>query len=244
MTLNKIIIIIVGIGGTGGNLAKELCRFTSSLYGKEIKIIFMDGDKVEKKNCSRQPFSEYDIEENKAVVLSELCNLNFNINVSAIPEYLTEKEQIINICNKNRDFFPILVGTVDNHPARQILHQIYNNTDNICYIDSANERWNGEVVSSFKLNKIIISPPRGFYFPDVLTDNTPGKAEESCGVINITSPQHLVTNLWAANIILSDIVNLIINGCSQAGISLFNVLDKSVEFIPYKAYDKKVVSHV
>lgn len=244
MNLDNIIILIIGIGGTGANLAKELCRFVSSIYGRNIDIYFMDGDKVEDKNCSRQPFASNHIDENKAVILSELCNSTFNMNVKAIPEYLTSKEQLFEVF-KDFNGFPIIIGTVDNHPARAIMDEVFNDVPTLCYIDSANEMWDGEVITGIKVDNMLLSAPRSFYFPNILTDKRHSKEEESCGVINISSPQHLVTNLCAANIILSDIANLIVNGQLQCGLTTFNVLEKSIQFVPYadyKALNKAVIS--
>lgn len=231
-------IIIIGVGGTGGNFAKELCRLVSSLPENKVKIVFVDGDIVEKKNKSRQPFGSDDINQNKAVILAEKCSDFFGLDVIANPNYISDETQLLSLIQSDRYHLPIVCGCVDNHRARQIMHEVFNQLDNIIYIDSANEDWYGEVVCGIKANGIEVAPPRAHYFPEVLTDTSLGKEEESCETINLKSPQHLVTNLTAANIILSYLSDILIKKQISGGITYFDVTKKFMRTIEY-AYEKK-----
>lgn len=223
--------IVVGCGGTGGNYLKEFCRFISSLdkdSQRNIRVCFVDGDIVEEKNIARQPFLLEDVNQNKAVALSEICGATFNLdNLTAYPHYLTKVEQVKEINrymnhNMSTADFTVLIGCVDNHQARQVLHEYYNQCSNILYFDSANEFSNGEVVFAAKINQKEVCPPRGYYFPEVLTDTSPNREEISCEELNAVAGQHIVTNIMAANVLLSASACLIKDGTIPRGIVFFD----------------------
>lgn len=225
--------MIMGVGGTGGNFAKEFCRYVSFLpeeKKEQINIVFVDGDIVEEKNLARQPFNSDNISQSKAMSLAEAVADNFDLDVSVVDKYITETSEIVDIVtnlsgdNNYGDNFtlPIIVGCVDNHRARQVFHEYFNSVSNCLYIDSANEFESGEVITAAKIKGEIVNPPRGFYFPEVLEDKSPNKLEESCGAINVSSPQHIMTNIMAGNIILSEIVRFLEKGLIEEGIIFFN----------------------
>ena len=228
----KYLIMIAGVGGTGGNFAKEFCRYISCLPNEKknnISIVFVDGDIVEEKNISRQPFISQDINLGKAAVLADAVNDNFELNVSYVDTYLDSVEDISIIFDTMRPKYaynckiiPIIVGCVDNHRCRQLFHEYFNQESTCVYIDSANEYSVGEVVSGTKLDGKILSHPRAFYYPEVLHDTSPSKKEESCGTVNESSPQHIVTNMLAANILLSEVVKLISDDILPQGIVYFD----------------------
>lgn len=232
--------IIVGVGGTGGNFAKEFCRLVSNYPGKgNVDIVFYDGDKVERKNTSRQPYSIDDLTENKAVILAEKCSSAFNLDINAVNRYITDKSNLISLINfyqrdSQKTTIPIIIGTVDNHKARRIMHEVFTSLENCIYLDSGNEDSWGDVVCGIKIQNKIVAPDKTFYFKEILTDDSLGKEEESCGVINQKNVQHLVTNLQAANILLGFITDLLIFNNLVGGIVYFDVIKKSTRFEAYK----------
>ena len=82
-----------------------------------------------------------------------------------------------------------------------------------------------------------ISPVRSFYYPDVLTDASPSASERSCGEINESSPQHICTNLCSAQMILSVVESLIMDGKVHGGIVYFDTFSQFSRFQPLKAED-------
>jgi tRNA A37 threonylcarbamoyladenosine dehydratase len=56
----RINFVLVGVGGTGGFLAEDLCRIILQLQRtrKEINFAIVDGDTVELKNISRQNYQQ------------------------------------------------------------------------------------------------------------------------------------------------------------------------------------------
>lgn len=225
-------IIVVGAGGTGGNLLKELGRFLK-FYNKEYadwRLTVIDGDLVEEKNEARQPFQDFDVMQNKAAVFKEQLEECFGLpadNITAHADYISTKEELLAISEieetpSNRQELVILVGAVDNHRARQVMHEFFYEKPNVIYIDSANEFTNGEVVCGLRLADMNIAPPRGYYYPDVLTDRSPSAKELSCGAVNVSAPQHMVTNLCAANHCLSFVAQAMQEGRVEGGILYFD----------------------
>lgn len=239
-------VICIGAGGSGGNFIKEFARYIANLSNPDITVSLslIDGDKVEEKNCSRQPFSDDDVAQNKAVLLIEAIQDVFGLeNVFAYPDYINTTEELSIISNQHkkadennldsRDII-ILIGGVDNHRARQVMNGFFYEQPNIIYIDSANEYSVGEVCIGARINGTLIAPPRSYYFPDVLTDTSPSASEISCGAMNVSAPQHLATNLMAAHLVLSAVVNIISSGKLDCGIIYFDAFKYFSRFERFK----------
>lgn len=232
-------IIVVGTGGTGGNLVRDLGRFLK-FYDKDNTawdLTLIDGDHVEEKNAERQPFVGCDVMQNKAVVMRSGLVECFDLpdkKIIAIPEYIESTQDFRNLYKyfskpswttsqtENVIDMVILVGAVDNHRARQVMHEFFYMTDNIIYLDSANEFTNGEVVVGVRLGGVDIAPPRGYYFEDILTDRSPSASELSCGVVNVSAPQHIATNQCAANHCLAFIAEHMQENKIKGGIVFFD----------------------
>ena len=205
-------IFIIGCGGTGSNYIKELARYlaTNRNYMINADVILIDGDTVEEKNLERQSFTPEDLLMNKAEAMALAVSDMYNLTFSYVPEYIASKEHMLRIMRNTYEresyeeeetFVPIIIGCVDNHNCRKILHEIFEEYTDIIYIDAANEFSTGEVVVGIKNNQAVIAPDRAFYFPEVLEDSK-SVLEMSCTELNNVKPQHLVTNLFAANICL------------------------------------------
>lgn len=229
-------IICVGAGGTGGNFLKELGRFLKFFYEEDVSwdLHVIDGDTVEEKNAERQPFLSTDVMQHKASLMTEGLVDCLGLpadRVEAITVYLDTVEQLKDILGYcYRDTVYILVGAVDNHRARQVMHDFYNERNNCIYLDSANEFEEGEIVVGVRINGKEIAPPRGYYFPEVLTDKGKRASELSCGAINISAPQHLVTNLTAAQHLLSFVVGIMRNHKIEGGVLHFNAFSHYCRF--------------
>lgn len=221
-------VICVGTGGTGGNFVKEFARYMKGSK-TSMSLVLVDGDKVEDHNRERQPFTHEDIQQNKAVVMVDTIKETLSFDdecVKAYPFFIDTVDQLHEAvmlgCKPGKKNKVFLLGCVDNHRARQVMEQYFNASADIIYVDSANEFSNGEVVIGIKENAQIVSPSRAFYFPDVLTDNSPSASELSCGEVNLSAPQHLVTNLFAAHFLLTILVKSIELNCIDNGIIYFD----------------------
>lgn len=122
-------------------------------------------------------------------------------------------------------FLPIIIGAVDNHFTRKILHEFFELTKPCIYLDAGNEAttvpadwlqrpktewtedelkafndsgWSGQVVTGVKLNKFKQAPVAEM-FPDILADNdTIRPSELSCTELSASEPQRLIVNKFAA----------------------------------------------
>lgn len=246
----KFEIMVVGAGGTGGNYLKELGRLIYSLQDVERRNVYLsiiDGDRVEERNIARQPFVTDDIGEYKSVVMAEALRDVFGLDqVRSFAKYIMSVDDIENAwysgdyyCSYGQEI-KILVGCVDNHHARKVMHNYFNKCmDNIIYLDAANEFESGEVVIAAKINGKVIGKDRQHYYPDIFKGKLKTAEELSCLELNEVAPQHLVTNMMASNILLSKTA-MAMKGALQCGIVYFNAFTSQSKFIPYKEDQRNV----
>jgi tRNA A37 threonylcarbamoyladenosine dehydratase len=234
------LIVCVGAGGTGGNFTKELPHIM--LGNENVSLLIIDGDRVEEKNLKRQPYGEQDIQQNKADILCADLKTDYPMlseRIFSYPRYLDtagDLSEAVMSCGENYDHV-LLVGGVDNHAARRVMESFHNLCDSSVYIDAANEWSEGQTIISVRMDGKEISPVRSFYYPDVLTDASPSASERSCGAINESSPQHICTNLCSAQMILSVVEPLIMDGKVHGGIVYFDTFSQFSRFQPLKAED-------
>lgn len=144
----KYVFIIVGAGGTGSLLARDLPKL---LIDTPHKMLIIDGDHVEKKNMKRQSYQEQDIGEFKAVALSSKINTFYDTRCEALGLFLS-KDEIIEYCENNFQYTPVIIGCVDNDATRKILEDTFNRLDRCYYLDSANGEYNGNIFIAKKIN--------------------------------------------------------------------------------------------
>lgn len=195
-------ILIVGCGGTGSHYAKELGRllYGMSVREKELQIVLIDGDVVEERNLVRQAFLPQDIGRNKAQTMAEILFQTYGIEASYYDRYIDRADDFKSLVRE--DAVVLIIGCVDNHQCRQSMHRFYQDMKNCIYMDSANEYSAGEVVIGSRIGNIEMYPDRCQYFPEILEINEKRRSEESCEVLNAAASQHMLTNQFAAWILL------------------------------------------
>lgn len=135
-------VVIVGLGGTGAQTARSIARvlYAMKLNGIQVpRLVLIDPDTVEDKNIGRQLFTHGDKGRSKATVVMQRLNAAYGLACYAVPKpvaptYLGSAR--------------LIVGCVDNHAARQVIHDYLANryTDNQCvWIDAGNHRDSGQV---------------------------------------------------------------------------------------------------
>lgn len=224
-------LVVVGTGGTGSYYLKELGAILSSLTKEErnsYALSIIDGDRVEQKNLDRQNFLKEDVGQHKAMVLAQALRDHYGIEVRAYPMYIDSAEQLKVVFKQMtgtyyRRTVPILIGSVDNHRARQEMEKWFRQTPTGIWIDAANEFHTGEVVAAVKKNGKMLSPSRPYYFPEIMRSREKRASELSCGVINQSSPQHRFTNMAAAMLALSATLGILRNGFLPYKIVYFDV---------------------
>ncbi len=199
----------------------------------ELSII--DGDTVEARNAERQPFVSSDAMQHKSAVMAEAlvdCLGLPQSRITAYTRYIDDYDDLKGIIRYSGtgNSMVLLIGCVDNHRARQVMHEAFYDIRNIIYLDSANEFAEGEVVCGIRVDGKEVAPPRAFYFPEVLKDKGKRASELSCGVVNESAPQHLVTNLTAAQHLLAFVVNIMKNRKTEGGVLHFNAFEHYCRF--------------
>jgi PRTRC genetic system ThiF family protein len=112
----KVRITVVGCGGTGSTIASGLPYLHQAMlawgHPHGLDVTFVDGDRISRTNCVRQPFSESEIGLYKATVLATRINLFWGLGWKGVPEFLDEGW---------REETDVLIGCVDSRKSRRIL---------------------------------------------------------------------------------------------------------------------------
>lgn len=160
---------LVGAGGTGSFMAMNLARLVFELktFGKNARIIIVDPDRVEQGNIPRSNFCFAEIGLNKAETLAGRLSRAWGIEVGFVkegfrPALLQSKNDDWDVQSSNSNKLTILVGCVDNHLARQQMHETLKcfNEKNyerafprLWWIDGGNGRDTGQVLIGNRLDK-------------------------------------------------------------------------------------------
>lgn len=241
-------IAIVGAGGTGSHFIARFSQFLASFHSEHVlyDVVVVDGDTVEDGNLARQVFTSEDVMQNKAAAIVEAVYETYELNFTAFPNYLDTYEDLQRAfsCLENDSWgngkkivnIPVVIGCCDNHRCRQVMEKWFETSADAVYVDAANEFSVGEVVFSLKFKNQVVAPPRSFYFPEVLRARGKRKSEESCGAVNKSSPQHIATNMEAANIMLSWICQLFTgDGSVSGGIVYFDTFNFTKVYRKYES---------
>ena len=160
---------LVGAGGTGSFMAMNLARlaFELKISGKRVSITIVDPDCVEEGNIPRSNFCFAEIGANKAETLAHRIAKAWGIEVGFVkegfrPALLESKSDDWSAKYSDSNRLKILVGCVDNHQARNEMHdavKIYNeksyntSTPRLWWIDGGNGRDTGQVLIGNRLNE-------------------------------------------------------------------------------------------
>tara|TARA_Y100000310_G_scaffold324957_1_gene387637 strand:- start:332 stop:1606 length:1275 start_codon:yes stop_codon:yes gene_type:complete len=171
----SVTIAVVGCGGTGSHLVPTMLQYIASARLTQpedvfprIKVLLIDGDIVESKNLIRQRFSSYELGVNKAEALATRYSGIYDLPIFHVNEFLTVENslQLLDINNNQSrnqtratsvnaaSSTLILIGAVDNHQARSVIHNFFlkaqNDKRNIFWIDAGNEDTFGQVVLGYR----------------------------------------------------------------------------------------------
>ena len=156
---------VIGVGGTGSLLARDLPKL---LLGTSHKMILVDGDTVESKNIERQGYQAQDVGDNKALVLSRKINSLYPIECEFDDKFCTY-ESLFSLIQDDKGYVPVIIGCVDNDATRMILEKVFKKLDDVIYIDSANSEYEGNIY----INGEILEEDYGLE-----TIQNPGRAAE------------------------------------------------------------------
>ncbi len=139
----RVRVLVVGCGGTGSAIATGLVHLHQAMlaYGhpKGLHVTLVDGDRISRANCVRQPFSESEIGLYKADVLATRINLFWGLAWDSDVRFLDQQW--------NTDERPhIIISCVDSRKARKLIMatQAYSQASYWC--DLGNSAQSGQFV--------------------------------------------------------------------------------------------------
>ncbi len=155
-------LVLVGCGGTGSWLAPTVVRAARLLiekFGKTVRVVFIDPDTVEPKNCYRQNFAEFEVGRNKAECLTLRYGLAWGVDVQALPQaFDANLDKLLEDERQTYYGLSVVIGCVDNAKARTEIHRYL--TEKAGYgsarwwLDCGNDKHSGQVLVGGFNNKL------------------------------------------------------------------------------------------
>ena len=214
MKRKTFIFYIIGVGGTGSLLARDLPQL---LIGTKHRMMLIDGDVVERKNVVRQSFQTQDIGWNKAIALARKINTFYDIKCLAYDRYIDADSLVKLIDEKPVGMTPIIIGCVDNDATREQLEKATERLIEAVYIDSANSAYSGNVYVTAISNERHYGSFRSEVYP-LARDKSPLEmsCEDQAAAGNL---QYMVTNARMAVCLLEHCFNLISDEPVMVGVT-------------------------
>jgi len=109
-------VTVVGCGGTGSAVGAGLPYLHQAMlewgHPHGLHVTLVDGDKISRTNCIRQPFSVSEIDLYKVTVLATRINLFWGLDWEGVPEFMDDGW---------RSETDIVVGCVDTRKSRKMI---------------------------------------------------------------------------------------------------------------------------
>ena len=235
-------IVVVGLGGTGSHVARNLARLLVHRRQNRQSVpelVFVDPDIVEEKNIGRQLFSPAELDQPKAIALARRYNYALGLEIQAICEPLDAKKHI----GQNA----LICGCVDNHHARREIARAEGHT----WIDAGNEYDYGQVVignnsdweavlrglDRAREQSSSVLPNAGLLFPSLLEAEVKDEVVEtamSCAELVARGEQHLYINDFMANLVTQYVYQLVNREAITSFVNFVNLTPfVSVRSVPF-----------
>lgn len=137
----RVRVTVVGCGGTGSAVAAGLPYLHQAMlawgHPQGLDVTLVDGDRISRANCVRQPFSESEIGLHKSVVLATRTNLFWGLSWRGVPEFLDESW---------RGETDLLIGCVDTRRARKLMTKTQAYWNSCYWLDIGNNSDSGQFV--------------------------------------------------------------------------------------------------
>src|ERR1700723_1128995 len=137
----KVRIAVIGCGGTGSAVAAGLPYLHQAIVARGhpygLDVILIDGERISRTNCVRQPFSESEIGLYKATVLATRINLFWGLGWQGLPCFVDET------WGHETD---IVIGCVDSRAARNAITRTQTYWNCHYWLDLGNNADTGQFV--------------------------------------------------------------------------------------------------
>jgi PRTRC genetic system ThiF family protein len=117
-------VVLVGLGGTGSQLARSVCRMAYDRIQKRqssFEIAFVDPDIVEIHNVGRQMFAPADVGQHKAELLASRFSRALGMRVGFFNDKFDPDFHLPDSSDDRQR--TLLIGCVDNYMARRALSE-------------------------------------------------------------------------------------------------------------------------
>ena len=111
---------------------------------------------------------------------------------------------------------------MDNNKSRQLCHKVFQQMNELIYIDSGNGEYTGQVVCGIRRSGRTYYPPIGAVYPDVLEDTDKFPTELSCAEASVSAPQSIAANITAATAVVDVVYNILALGDSSVRKATFS----------------------
>lgn len=203
LTQKPLVVALIGVGGTGSELASNLVRLHQALrafgYGG-LHVVAFDPDIVAPANIVRQRYAAADMNQNKAQVLINRINLACSLGWAAVPKRFS--------ASAAGQKWDIVISCVDNRKSREQLHRwafgkgIYKRWK--LWIDTGNDATTGQVIvgtprpNGERLQHHL--PCATELHPELRDTTLPDDTQPSCSAIEALQRQDLYVNTMVANL--------------------------------------------
>lgn len=162
--LSDVNIVVIGCGGTGGKLIRDLCQAiaaTKKLVPQiNLQILLVDPDVVEAKNLDRQNFVECDVHQKKATVLGDRYSQAYSLPVMSTAKIVDSSEDLGSLITKvfdkeiplssdidynNYRCDNLIITCVDNHQTRKLVSEFFLTHSPVWWLDLGNEATTGQM---------------------------------------------------------------------------------------------------
>jgi hypothetical protein len=170
---DRVVILLVGVGGTGSFAAHILAQLAvwAKGAGLDLRLYFIDPDRVEEKNLVRQNFCRAEVGYPKAFTLAWRYSNAFGLRITPVAARFTP--QMLDQYRPQyspQGTLTLVIGAVDNVCARRHIAEALEKAikdpsrskDKFWWIDSGNERVNGQILAGNSLDPQPLLSPLGY----------------------------------------------------------------------------------
>jgi PRTRC genetic system ThiF family protein len=170
---DRVVIFLIGCGGTGSHTGPILAQLAvwAQSAGIDLRLYFVDDDRIEEKNLVRQNFCQAEIGYPKAFSLAWRYTAAFGLTITPVVErFSAELLDRYKPSYSPQGTLTIVVGAVDNVHARRDMAEAItaklrtqpNPRDKLFWLDAGNERLSGQVLAGNSLEPEPLLSPLGY----------------------------------------------------------------------------------
>ena len=211
---DRIVILLVGAGGTGSWVAHILAQLAvwAKGAGIDLRLYFVDHDHVEQKNLVRQNFCPAEIGSPKSFSLAWRYTAAFGLTITPLVEQFSAALlERYKPAYSPQGTLTLVIGAVDNVCARRAiaeaitakLKQNPGGQHKYFWLDAGNERFSGQILIGNSLDPEPLLSPLGYCIglplphlqePSLLMDRDRPPVDLSCADLNLLGEQSAMIN--------------------------------------------------